>query len=133
MNERRPLRCFFAFAAGAFALCLAGSRVARADQSPPGCTADNSGLTLTRSGNDINNGDTVTYTISFHNSADALSCDVTDAVITLTCPGKKGEPSGTVFALAGGASTTPRWTVRRALTQTASPRRGIASSRSRRA
>ena len=86
---------------------LLGSGTARADILPPGCTADNTGLNIAKSANAINNGDTVTYTVSFHNSADATSCDVTDAVITFTCPGADGTASGTVFALAGGTSTTP--------------------------
>src|SRR5436190_3831432 len=79
---------------------LLGSGTATADVSPPGCTANNAGLNAAKSANAINNGDTVTYSITFHNSAVTTSCDVTDAVITFTCPGADGNADGTVFALA---------------------------------
>ncbi len=80
---------------------------ARADISPPGCSTDRTSLDIAKRANAINNGDTVTYTISFHNSADLTACDVTDAAITFTCPAVSGAATGTVFQLAGGASLTP--------------------------
>src|SRR5690348_12690803 len=96
-RNKRPFGRYLTAAALAVALCLLGSTTATADVSPPGCGADNTGLDLNKSASAINNGDTVTYTVSFHNSAAPTSCDVTDATITFTCPGADGNATGTMF------------------------------------
>jgi hypothetical protein len=69
---------------------LLGTGRSKADISPPGCSADRTSLDIAEGANAINNGDTVTYMISFHNSADLTACNVTNAAITFTCPRRAG-------------------------------------------
>src|SRR5262245_50313190 len=93
----------------AAALWMFGGGSASAHVSPSGCTGDLTALDLVRSPQVIDNGQTVTWTLNYHNSADASACDVTGATVSFACPDVTGAvgtptPLATVPLCAGGSA-----------------------------
>src|SRR5262249_6071586 len=80
-------------------LWMLGDGSVSAHIAPSSCAGDLTTLDLTRSPAIIDNGQTVTWTINYHNSADSTACDVTGATVEFACPDVTGNP-GTPTPLA---------------------------------
>jgi hypothetical protein len=97
---------------GAGGMALPAS-LARADQTPAGCTQNNLVLNIGRDITVVRNGDTIHYTVSVSNlnSAQGPACNISDASVVFTAPAADGTPTGakTVLATAVNfpAGTTP--------------------------
>lgn len=78
------------------ALSLVGALVGfsspvRASQIPAGCSNNGVSIDIQKSATQINNGDTVTYTITAENGGPP-SCNTINNAITGHCPGPDGQP-----------------------------------------
>src|SRR2546427_287492 len=92
-----------------FALLLVAvsSGQALAHRSPANCNANRLTLSLDQNpAGNIVSGQTVNYTVGVFNPGPGtgIGCDVTDATVTLTCPGADGSPSGQTTTLGTGLS-----------------------------
>jgi hypothetical protein len=66
---------------------------AEAVQVPPGCTTDGVVLDITKSATAINNGDTVTFTVTLGNPTGPGNCDSAALVARGLCPDAAGQPT----------------------------------------
>jgi uncharacterized repeat protein (TIGR01451 family) len=73
-------------------LLLTPVGVATADIIPPGCTANQMNLDVTKSAFQIHNCDTVTYTVTAFNGDFPPACQMNDVTITFYPPGADGLP-----------------------------------------
>jgi hypothetical protein len=78
-------------------LCLALALLAInspsfASQSPAGCNTNGVAIDIQKSATNINNGDTVTYTVTLDNGA-SPSCDAANIAIQGFCPDSSGNPT----------------------------------------
>ncbi len=71
---------------------LIGGSPAVASQIPPGCSTGDINLGLQKSTSSINNGDTVTYTVTLENGGPP-SCTASNLVIRGFCPDATGDPN----------------------------------------
>ena len=75
----------------AFALLVVASPSV-ASQSPAGCNTNGVAIDIQKSATNINNGDTVTYTVTIDNGA-SPSCDAANIAIQTFCPDSSGNPT----------------------------------------
>jgi uncharacterized repeat protein (TIGR01451 family) len=78
-----------------------------AHQSPAGCNSNRLTLSLIRDKLLVEQGDTLTYTVTLSNldaAGGIIACDIDAATVTLTLPALDGTPTGQVVTLASGAS-----------------------------
>jgi hypothetical protein len=70
-------------------------------QSPPGCNSNRLNLSIIKDKTVVQNGDTITYTVTVSNVDDgsALACDISDATANITLPATDGTATGTVVNL----------------------------------
>src|SRR3989344_1958590 len=73
-------------ATGSTIALLAWGGVANAEQSPAGCTADNSVVNISSNIATAVPGDTITFTVEAGNPTSANGCDITDRTLTLILP-----------------------------------------------
>jgi uncharacterized repeat protein (TIGR01451 family) len=90
----------------AIVIALLPSISAYAVQSPVGCNSNRLNLSLSRDKITVQQGDTLTYTVTISNldSGPNLACDIDTAQVTLTLPAMDGSATGTVVNLATNAS-----------------------------
>ena len=79
-------------AAALCGLLLGAAGPAPADVNPPGCGEHRFDLHLSREPGTVNNGDTVTYTVSVCNGEFPPACQVTDMEVRFYPPGPDGLP-----------------------------------------
>src|SRR5215471_4545851 len=97
---KRSIRLLAALLVGMVA--LAGGQMAWAHQSPAACTGNLLNVGLLKDKTAINNGDTVTFTVTIENDAPG-ACDVTGTNITFHCPAADGTPTGAATVCATNA------------------------------
>lgn len=75
-------------------------------QSPGGCNSNRLNLSVSRDKLTVQQGDTLTYTITVSNldSLPNLACDIDTADVTLRLPALDGTPTGTLVTVASNAS-----------------------------
>src|SRR5258707_1246205 len=83
------------------------SNQAFASQSPGTCNANNLTVNISKNGNNLKNGQSVTFTISVSNPNDPTTCDLTlgPAGLIFNCPGPLGLADGTQTVLVPGGTT----------------------------
>jgi len=88
---------------------LLNSNQAQATQVPPGCTANNLTVNISKNKNNIKNGDSVTFTITVQNPNSPDTCDLTlgPAGLVFNCPGVTGAADGAQTVLIPGNTTLP--------------------------
>lgn len=79
---------------------------AGAVQSPAGCNSNRLNLSIIKDKTSVQQGDTITYTVTISNvdAAPALACDIDTATVIITLPAANGTPTGTVVTLATNAN-----------------------------
>lgn len=90
----------------AFALLVFVAAPVKATQSPSGCNSNRLNLSLIKDKTAVQQGDTITYTVTVTNvdSAPAIACDIDNATVSVRLPAADGTPTGTLVTLATGAS-----------------------------
>lgn len=75
-------------------------------QSPVGCNSNRLNLSVSRDKLTVQQGDTLTYTITVSNldSSPNLACDIDTATVTLRLPALDGTPTGTLVVVASNAN-----------------------------
>src|SRR5437867_1147280 len=83
-------------------LWAVGLGVALADTSPRECNANALNVVVVRSTfAAVQNGDTITYTLTVSNAGALPACDITSAEVKVICPGPTGQPNGAVTIVSG--------------------------------
>src|SRR4051812_44064026 len=82
---------------------------ASASINPAGCNANNLTVNIAKNHNNIQNGDTVIFTVTISNPNTPDSCDITlgPSGLVFTCPGPDGSPSGAQTVLIPGGTLLP--------------------------
>lgn len=75
-------------------------------QSPVGCNSNRLNLSVSRDKLTVQQGDTLTYTITVSNldSLPNIACDIDTATVTLRLPAANGTPTGVIVPVASNAS-----------------------------
>lgn len=93
-------------AAAAFMAVVLLAAPASAVQSPAGCNGNRLNLSLVKDKTAVQQGETITYTVTVSNldAAPALACDIDTANVTVTLPAADGTPTGTAVTLVNNAN-----------------------------
>jgi cysteine-rich repeat protein len=83
-------------------VALVGGQMAWAHESPEGCTGNQADVDVLKDKTSIQNGETVTYTVTISNNDIPTACDIT-ATLTFHCPAADGTPTGIATACATNA------------------------------